>query len=160
MNLFKKAILSLGGSLFKENVLPELADSYTSGFQETVKGIPIVGGFLDTRLTKFLTSSMLPSTTVSKKPLEMADLPSGDSVGGGFGVRSKRYGAAKLPMGNNQFVQNALGNPKIRNKLIDRYTTARLPRVNSPRPNFGVNLAAKPSPKLYKSKAEAKTETT
>ena len=55
---------------------------------------------------------------------------------------------------------NALGNPKIRNKLIDRYTTARLPQVNSPRPNFGVNLAPKPSPKLYKSKAEAKTETT
>ena len=108
MNLFKKAILSLGGSLFKENILPELADSYTSGFQETVKGIPIVGGFLDTRLTKFLTSSMLPSTTVPKKPLEMADLPSGDSVGGGFGVRSKRYGAAQFPIGNNQFV-NKLG---------------------------------------------------
>jgi len=159
MNLFKKAILSLGGSLFKENVLPELADSYTSGFQETVKGIPIVGGFLDTRLTKFLTSSMLPSTTVSKKPLEMKDLPNVDPVGGGFGVRSKSYGANNFPVGKNQFVQNALRNPKIKNQLINRFTTARLPAINSPRPNFGVNLAAKPNPTLYKSKAESKTET-
>ena len=86
----------------------------------------------------------------------MSDLPDADPVGAGFGVRSKRYGAGNLPMGNNQFVQNALGNPKIRNKLIDRYTTARLPQVNSPRPNFGVNLATKPSPKLYKVKQKLK----
>ena len=157
MNLFKRAVLSLGGSLFRENVLPVVADSYTSGFQQTVKGIPLVGGFLDKGITNILTGK---TGVIPKKPLEMSDLPDADPVGGGFGVRSKRYGAANFPMGNNQFVQNALGNPKIRNKLIDRYTTARLPQVNSPRPNFGVNLAAKPSPKLYKSKAEAKTETT
>ena len=55
MNLFKRAVLSLGGSLFQETVLPVVADSYTSTFQQTVKGIPLVGGFLDTGITNILT---------------------------------------------------------------------------------------------------------
>ena len=59
MNLFKRAVLSIGGSLFQETVLPVVADSYTSGFQQTVKGIPLVGGFLDKGITNIFVFNKL-----------------------------------------------------------------------------------------------------
>tara|TARA_X000001382_G_C3159689_1_gene175777 strand:+ start:436 stop:912 length:477 start_codon:yes stop_codon:yes gene_type:complete len=157
MNYFKQAILSLGGSLFKDTIGTAVASTYASNVSDTVKGIPIIGGFLDKSLSKAIVNMAMPSGNI--KQTEMKDLPSADKIGQGYTVQSKRFGASGVPTGKTGFVQNALNNPKIKNQLIKMHQTTRLPQINSPRPNFGINLAAKPNPKLYKSKAESKTET-